>query len=335
MCEMNQTEILRKNLSIFRKQRHLTQEQLANELGLTFQAISKWENGLSCPDISLLPQLAEIFGVTIDDLFREQTEVEEKNAKEAETPAGGIPEEAEKPEEENEQPADGKERPKERTVEISGDEKGVRKMLKDLGIRLEPEINSLNQAADELLQNLFGSKHEPVTLPDLSEERPVSDGPAEGLPWEDDGIYRAVLFKGRTLVCASPEGKGAVGNSDMDLDRSILSCFSVCCGDVDGNVSAAGNVACDDVDGNVAASGNVTCDDIEGDAAASGNLNCGDVGGNASAGGELKCGEVGENASAGGNLTCSNVDGNVSAEGNVTCKNVEGKVSAGGDVKIG
>lgn len=335
MCEMNQTEILRKNLSIFRKQRHLTQEQLANELGLTFQAISKWENGLSCPDISLLPQLAEIFGVTIDDLFREQTEVEEKNAKEAETPAGGIPEEAEKPEEENEQPADGKERPKERTVEISGGDKDVRKMLKDLGVRLEPEINSLNQAADELLQNLFDSKHEPVTLPDLSEERPVSDGPAEGLPWEDDGIYRAVLFKGRTLVCASPEGKGAVGNSDMDLDRSLLSCFSVSCGDVDGNVSATGNVSCDDVDGDVAASGNVTCDDIEGDAEASGNLNCGDVGGNASACGELKCGEVGENASSGGDLTCSNVDGNVSAEGNVTCKNVEGKVSAGGDVKIG
>ena len=335
MCEMNQTEILRKNLAIFRKQRHLTQEQLANELGLTFQAISKWENGLSCPDISLLPQLAEIFGVTIDDLFREQPEAEEKNAKEAETPAGGIPEEAEKPEEENEQPAEEKERPKERVVEISGDEKGVRKMLKGLGIRLEPEINSLNQAADELLQNLFDSKHEPVTLPDLSEERPVSDGPAEGLPWEDDGIYRAVLFKGRMLVCTSPEGKGAVGNSNMDLDRSILSCFSVFCGDVDGNVSATGNVSCDDVDGNVAASGNVTCDDIEGDAAASGNLNCGDVGGNASAGGELKCGEVGENASSGGDLTCSNVDGNVSAEGHVTCKNVDGNVRAGGDVKIG
>lgn len=335
MCEMNQTEILRKNLAIFRKQRHLTQEQLANELGLTFQAISKWENGLSCPDISLLPQLAEIFGVTIDDLFREQTEVEEKNAKEAETPAGGIPEEAEKPEEENEQPADGKERPKERTVEISGEDKDVRKMLKGLGVRLEPEINSLTQVADELLQNLFDSKHEPVTLPDLSEERPVSDGPAEGLPWEDDGIYRAVLFKGRMLVCTSPEGKGTVGSSNMDLDQSILSCFSVSCGDVDGNVSAAGNVACDDVDGNVAASGNVTCDDIEGDAAASGNLSCGDVGGNASAGGELKCGEVGENASSGGDLTCSDVDGNVSAEGNVTCKNVEGKVSAGGDVKIG
>ena len=282
MCEMNQTEILRKNLSIFRKQRHLTQEQLANELGLTFQAISKWENGLSCPDISLLPQLAEIFGVTIDDLFREQTEesVQETTAAEEKNPDR-------------------------MTLEISGEDKDVRKMLKDLGVRLEPEINSLNQAADELLQNLFDSKHEPVTLPDLSEERPVSDGPAEGLPWEDDGIYRAVLFKGRMLVCTSPEGKGTVGSSNMDLDQSILSCFSVSCGDVDGNVSAAGNVS------------------------------CGDVGGNASASGNLSCGDVGGNASASGNLNCGDVGGNVSAEGNVTCQSVEGKVSAGGDVKIG
>ena len=295
MCEMNQTEILRKNLSIFRKQRHLTQEQLANELGLTFQAISKWENGLSCPDISLLPQLAEIFGVTIDDLFREQTE-ESVQETTAEEPSAAEKKKEEKAEEK---------KPDRMTLEISGGDKDVRKMLKDLGVRLEPEINSLNQVADELLQNLFDSKHEPVTLPDLSEEQPVSDGPAEGLPWEDDGIYRAVLFKGRTLVCASPEGKGTVGNSDMDLDWSILSCFSVSCGDVDGNVSATGNVSCGDVGGN---------------AAASGNLNCGDVGGNAAASGNLNCGEV---------------DGNVSAEGNVTCENVEGKVSAGGDVKIG
>ena len=295
MCEMNQTEILRKNLSIFRKQRHLTQEQLANELGLTFQAISKWENGLSCPDISLLPQLAEIFGVTIDDLFREQTE-ESMQETTAEEPSAAEKKKEEKAEEK---------KPDRMTLEISGEDKDVRKMLKDLGVRLEPEINSLNQAADELLQNLFDSKHEPVTLPDLSEGRPVSDGPAEGLPWEDDGIYRAVLFKGRMLVCTSPEGKGTVGSSNMDLDQSILSCFSVSCGDVDGNVSAAGNVS------------------------------CGDVGGNASASGNLSCGDVGGNASASGNLNCGDVCGNVSAEGNVTCQSVEGKVSAGGDIKIG
>ena len=280
MCEMNQTEILRKNLSIFRKQRHLTQEQLANELGLTFQAISKWENGLSCPDISLLPQLAEIFGVTIDDLFREQTE-ESVQETTAEEPSAAEKKEEEKAEEK---------KPDQMTLEISGEDKDVRKMLKDLGVRLEPEINSLNQAADELLQNLFDSKHEPVTLPDLSEERPVSDGPAEGLPWEDDGIYRAVLFKGRMLVCTSPEGKGTVGSSNMDLDQSILSCFSVSCGDVDGNVSAAGNVSCGDVGGNASASGNLNCGDVGGNVSAEGNVTCQSVEGKVSAGGDVKIG---------------------------------------------
>ena len=44
----------------------LTQEQLAYRLGLSPQAISKWETGSSMPDITLLPPLAEIFGTTID-----------------------------------------------------------------------------------------------------------------------------------------------------------------------------------------------------------------------------------------------------------------------------
>lgn len=47
----------------------LTQEQLAEKLGIGPQSVSKWENAVAMPDITTLPLLAEIFGVSIDDLF--------------------------------------------------------------------------------------------------------------------------------------------------------------------------------------------------------------------------------------------------------------------------
>ena len=63
----------------FRKQRGITQEQLANSIGISFQAISKWENNLALPDISLAPILAGYFGVSMDDLFDfHLTELEQK-----------------------------------------------------------------------------------------------------------------------------------------------------------------------------------------------------------------------------------------------------------------
>ena len=52
-----------------RKRLGLTQEQLAERMGVSPQAVSKWENNLSCPDIAALPQLAEVFGITVDELL--------------------------------------------------------------------------------------------------------------------------------------------------------------------------------------------------------------------------------------------------------------------------
>ena len=52
----------------------LTQEQLANKLGVSAQSVSKWENDISMPDITLLPDIAETFGISIDDLFDLTTE---------------------------------------------------------------------------------------------------------------------------------------------------------------------------------------------------------------------------------------------------------------------
>lgn len=52
----------------------LTQEQLAEKLGIGAQSVSKWENAVAMPDITALPLLAEIFGITIDELFDLTTE---------------------------------------------------------------------------------------------------------------------------------------------------------------------------------------------------------------------------------------------------------------------
>ena len=60
---------LGKKIKQLRFKAGLTQEQLAEKLGLGAQAVSKWETSVAMPDITLLPQIAEIFGVSIDDLF--------------------------------------------------------------------------------------------------------------------------------------------------------------------------------------------------------------------------------------------------------------------------
>jgi len=52
-----------------RLSRSMTQEQLAQKLGVSAQAVSKWESGTNMPDILMLPDLSVIFGVTIDELF--------------------------------------------------------------------------------------------------------------------------------------------------------------------------------------------------------------------------------------------------------------------------
>lgn len=66
---MEYKETMGKRISDLRKGKGMTQEQLAQLLGVTPQAVSKWENDLSCPDISILPQLAEALGVTTDELL--------------------------------------------------------------------------------------------------------------------------------------------------------------------------------------------------------------------------------------------------------------------------
>ena len=72
----NTNIVLSANIQKYRKKSNLTQEELAQKLGVTFQAVSKWENAKSAPDILLLPIMADLFGCYIDELFSRDIKIE-------------------------------------------------------------------------------------------------------------------------------------------------------------------------------------------------------------------------------------------------------------------
>ena len=68
--------VLAANILKYRKKSGLSQDDLAQKLGVTFQAVSKWENAKAAPDITFLPIMADIFGCYIDELFSREIKTE-------------------------------------------------------------------------------------------------------------------------------------------------------------------------------------------------------------------------------------------------------------------
>lgn len=60
-------------IAALRKEKGMTQLELAEQMGVTDKAVSKWERNLSCPDVASLPKLAQILGVSVDELMRSGT----------------------------------------------------------------------------------------------------------------------------------------------------------------------------------------------------------------------------------------------------------------------
>ena len=68
-------------ISARRKQKGMTQLDLARQMGVTDKAVSKWERDLSFPDVASLPKLAEVLGVSVDDLLEVKTAAQEQPAR--------------------------------------------------------------------------------------------------------------------------------------------------------------------------------------------------------------------------------------------------------------
>ena len=209
----------------YREQLGLTQEALAQKLGVTNQAVSKWELDQACPDIQLLPQLADIFGITLDELFDREASCKEKEFDfDFEKMFGITLEELEK------QGNQKKQRAESVCVDAYWPDDGVLRVVVYEGRKM-----------------ICGGEAEtdfkvgyPENVKKILSAVSISCGDVEG------NVY-------------------ANGNVNCgDVDGNVDTGASVACGDVDGNVDAGGSVACGDVDGNVDAGTSVTCGSVEG-----------------------------------------------------------------------
>ena len=259
-----------------RKEHGMTQEQLANALGITFQAVSKWENGISSPDISNIKAIAQLFGVSIDSLFGLELLPEKDNNRFAD--------------------ADDAIKKTENTFAAS-DEKHMVKEDRDNAFAEEyPSEDAFLKAAswadDDTLRVVMyrGQKL-------LSFEEVKTGLLARKVQLEYHGEALNV-----SSCCDVTCGKVS-GNVYAEGD--------VNCDAVYGSVSAGGDVNCNGIGASVEAGGDVNCDDVGGDIRCGGYVDCGSVVGSVSAGGDVDCGSVGGNVTAAGDVDCGGVAGNV------------------------
>ena len=218
---MNFSEII----ACYRRKLGLTQEALAQKVGVTNQAVSKWESGQSCPDIALLPQIADLFGITIDQLFG-------REAPKAEPAPAQLP-----------WPDDG-------TLRVvlyaghthigsshpSGDihfcyEGPALNVHSEVNVTCEAVNGNLTAGGDVNCDDVYGS---------------VKAGGSVSC----NDVYGSVTANG-SVTCDDVNGNVEAGGN-------------VGCDCVEGNVSAGGNVQADEINGGtITAGGGVYCDHWE------------------------------------------------------------------------
>lgn len=263
-------EILGSNIMRLRKENDLTQEQLANGLGITYQAVSKWETGVSSPDISMLPLLADVFEVSIDELFgregpaRGSVSATEEKKKET-APAGGV-------------------------VLPWPDDEDMLHVVLFAGHKLI--------ARDEIEERLDTRRQIEFCY----------EGPALNI-WSDFSVscgdVQGSVSAGGDVNCEDIGGEASAQGdvSCGDVKGSVEAKGNVNCDAVGRGVTAGGSVNCDEVGSGVSAGGDVSCDGVAGAVSAGGNVTCDDVAGSVYAGGDVTCDSVGKGVSATGSMS--------------------------------
>ena len=227
--------MLGKEITKYRKKLGMTQEALAQTLGVTNQAVSKWELDQSCPDIQLLPQLADIFGITVDELFGREVKKQEPVCADVDWPEDGVL----------------------RVVLYAG-HTYVGSCPEQEKITFEYEGPALNV---ECAVN-------------LSCNDVAGDARANGNV-SCDAVEGNVQARGNVACDDVAGNVTAEGNVNCDdVAGHVSAGGSVSCDCIEGNVNAGGNVTCDCAEGEIHAGGNVQVDEASGDIHAGGEVYC-------------------------------------------------------------
>ena len=243
-------------IAAYRKEQGLTQEGLAQLLGVTNQAVSKWESDQCCPDIMLLPALADVFHITMDELF-----------------GRAVPERRLVPAEKQED-----------TVYVDGlpwpDDDDLRAVCY-VGHRLvdHADVPGKRVSIGGLLNINMGGDgvelHFSGTVRDIHSAFGVvvKDSTIAGDVRADDGVE-----------CGDVGGSVTAGDgvSCGDVGGSVAAGDDVNCGSVGGSVQAGDDVNCGNVEGSVQAGDSIRCGNIGGNARAE-DIVCAAIGGDAQA----------------------------------------------------
>jgi len=215
---------LGEHIGALRRGQGMTQEALATELGITPQAVSKWENGQGFPDVSLLPKLAEIFSISLDELFGLKT------AQAAEEPRACSFQELPWP-----------------------DDRDTLHAVLFAGHKLVGHTPFSRASACEGVELHCGG-------PALNIESEFSvrcDGPVAGSVTAGDGVQcgdvKGDVQAGDAVSCGSVGGcvRAGDGVECGDVGGSVTAGDSVSCGSVKGNVTAGDSVRCGSADGQI------------------------------------------------------------------------------------
>lgn len=307
-------------IAALRKSKGMTQEALAQRLGITNQAVSKWESDQCCPDIMQLPALADIFEISMDKLFgRAEPALLENPPQETVTVIGELPWE------DNDDlhavcfighqlvryqdiPSLGGKRERfSYSFSCLGFDKSSQRGNEPVQLHFSGNVGNIySDYAVYCAESSIGGNVQAgdgVICTDVGGEVRAGDG------------VTCVSVRGNVVAGDSVSCTGSIGGNAQAGDDIR------CEGMIGGNASAGGDIDCSgDIGGRVQAGGGVECQgSIQGDLRADGDVSCaGDITGNVTASGDVDCtGSIGGNASAAGDIRCGRIQGSASARGDI------------------